>query len=60
MPFTLGAFIGFILGAISMFFLWVACEAHSQKRAEETGIIQLHDGFFRVIKIKEENKNEQN
>ena len=60
MPFTLGAFIGLILGTVLMLFLWAACENNKERKAEKTGIIEFHNGFFRVIKIKEENKNEQN
>lgn len=60
MAFILGLLIGFILGFITMFFLWVSVEANKQKRAIETGIIQLYKDFFYITKIKEENKNEQN
>lgn len=60
MPFTLGVSVGLILGGFIMLFLWAVCENNKEKKAEETGIIEFHNGFFRVIKIKEENKNEQN
>ena len=50
MPFTLGAFIGFVLGTILMFFLWVACEAHSQKKSVRNWNNSASQGIFPCYK----------
>lgn len=58
MPFTLGAFIGLILGVVLMLFLWAACNNVENQKAKKTGIINLGNEFYYIVKIKEENKNE--
>ena len=60
MPFTLGAFIGLILGVVLMLFLWAACDNVENQKAKNAGIINLGNEFYYFVKIKEENKNEQN
>lgn len=60
MPFTFGALIGFILGVVLMLFLWASCNNLENQKAKETGIIKLGDEFYYIVKIKEENKDEQN
>lgn len=60
MPFTLGALIGLILGTVLMLFLWAACNNVTNREAKKAGIINLGNEFYYIVKIKEENKNEQN
>ena len=60
MPFTLGALIGLILGTVLMLFLWAACDNVENQKAKKAGIINLGNEFYYIVKIKEENKNEQN
>lgn len=60
MAFMLGLLLGLMLGVVLMFFIWAACNDTRNREAEKTGMINLGNEFYYIVKIKEENKNEQN